>query len=298
MVVVYSGLCETFADTLVCVLQIVFSDQSYAYLFCGVVAPFEEVAPRTECRHIAYFHLQFAHYGCVESLFLHVHGYFIYRRQVFALYHAVHVDVAERSHFFQYVVIEMFFCTQYQHVRLYSHALQFLYGVLCRFGLQFAGCFQIGYVCKMNAHGVASHFPFHLTYGLKVRHAFDVTDGSADFGYDEVVVILLAEHLHVAFYFICNVWYHLYCLAQIIAAALLVYYSFVDASRGERVGLGGLYAGEALVMTEVEVGLHAVHRNVAFTVLVWVECSRVDVDVRVKLLNGDVISPCLKQLSY
>lgn len=35
----------------------------------------------------------------------------------------------------------------------------------------------------------------------------------------------------------------------------------------------------------------------AFSVLVWIQCSRVDVDVRVKFLNGYIITSCLQQLT-
>lgn len=48
-------------------------------------------------------------------------------------------------------------------------------------------------------------------------------------------------------------------------------------------------------MSEVEVGLGSILRHIAFSMLVRVESSRVDVDVRVKFLDGDTQSPGLQQ---
>ena len=44
-------------------------------------------------------------------------------------------------------------------------------------------------------------------------------------------------------------------------------------------------------------GLRAVLRHIAFAVFIGVECTRVDVDVRVKLLDGYLVTSCLQQLT-
>ena len=46
-------------------------------------------------------------------------------------------------------------------------------------------------------------------------------------------------------------------------------------------------AQEPLVMSEVEVCLRTVIRNVALAVLIGIQCTRVYVDVGVKFLDGD-----------
>ena len=110
-------------------------------------------------------------------------------------------------------------------------------------------------------------------------------------------MIFRAEQLHVALYLVGDVWHHLYGLAKIVAAALLVDDCFVYAARGQGVGFGGLYARETFVVAEVEVCLHAVDGDIALAVLVWIERARVDVDVRVKLLDGDVVTSCLQKFT-
>ena len=150
----------------------------------------------------------------------------------------------------------------------------------------------------MYADCVFPKFPFHLSYGFEERGAFYVADGSSYLGDDEVVVVLLAKILNVALYLVGDVWHHLYCLTEIVTPALLIDYRLVDSSCGQRVRLCGLYASEALVVAEVEIRFHTVNRDVALSVLVWVECTRVDVNVGVELLYSDVVTPCLQQFAY
>ena len=56
-------------------------------------------------------------------------------------------------------------------------------------------------------------------------------------------------------------------------------------------------AREPLVVTEVEVGLKAVLRHVAFSVLIRVQRAWVDVDVWVEFLDGYLVSACLQQFA-
>ena len=68
--------------------------------------------------------------------------------------------------------------------------------------------------------------------------------------------------------------------------------TFVDASGRDIVGRGGLDAQEAFVMTQVEIGFMAIHGYVAFAVFIRVQCNRDDDDIRVKLLDGYLVTSC------
>ena len=50
-------------------------------------------------------------------------------------------------------------------------------------------------------------------------------------------------------------------------------------------------------MTQVEICLHAVYSYVTLPMLIRVEGARIDIDIRVKLLNGNIIAPRLEQLT-
>ena len=230
-------------------------------------------------------------------MLLHVNRHLVDAGQVLALDHTVEIHVTEACHLLQDVLLQVLLCAQDEDVGLYADALQLLHRVLCRLGLKLTRSAEVGHIGEVNVDGVLSQLPFELTYGLHERCALYVADGSANLGDDEIVMIFLSKQLDVALYLVGDVWHHLYGLAQVVAVSLFVNDRLVDASCGERVGLGRLYACEAFVVAEVEVGLHTVDGDIALAVLVWIECSRIDVDVRVKLLDGDVVASCLQELT-
>lgn len=87
--------------------------------------------------------------------------------------------------------------------------------------------------------------------------------------------------------------HHLDRLAQIVAAALLVDDALIDASCCQRVRLSCLDTCESLIVSKIEVSLHTVNSHIAFAVLIRIERSWVDVDVRIEFLDGDVVASCL-----
>ena len=84
--------------------------------------------------------------------------------------------------------------------------------------------------------------------------------------------------------------HHLDGFAQIVAATLLVNNRLVNSASGNGIVAGGPYARESLVMAQIQVGFHTVHGHIALPMLVGVQRTRVDVDIRVEFLNGDGIS--------
>ena len=293
MVVVGTSLREALADTLVGILQVILSDESDVYFLCSVLAALEEGTPGTESRFLADGLTNLAQDGRVEALVLHVHRHLIDAGQVFALDDAVEIDVTESSHLFANLVRQMLLSAEHEDVGLDTDALQFLDGVLCRLCLQLAGSLEVGHISKVYADSALAEFPFQLTDCLHERCTLDVTDGTTDLRDDEVIVVLLPEELDIALDLVGDMWHHLDGLAQIVTATLLVDDALIDASCCQGVGFGSLNACESLIVSKVEVSLHAVNGYIAFTVLIGIERSWVDVDVRVKFLDGDVVASCL-----
>ena len=87
--------------------------------------------------------------------------------------------------------------------------------------------------------------------------------------------------------------HHLNRLAQIVAMTLTIYHSFVYASRCDRIIARGMDTSKSFIMPQVKVGLKTVLCHVALAVLVGVQRSWVDVDIRVELLDSDFIATCL-----
>ena len=297
MVVVGTGMRETLADTLVCILQVVLAYETDVYHLCSLVSAVEECLPRTQRRCFADRLAHLAEDGGVEALVLHVYRHLVDARKVFALNHAVQVYVTETCYLLHDSLFEMLLGAENQDIWLNTYALQFLHGVLGRLCLQLACCLQIRHIGKVNVDGVLAQFPFQLSDSFHVRGALYVADGSANLGNHEVIVILLAEQLHVALDLVGDVRHHLDGFAEIIATTLLVDDCLVDTTSGERIRFRSLNAGESLVVSEVEVGLHTIYRYVALTMLIRVQCTRVDVDVWVKLLDSNVVTSCLKKFT-
>ena len=129
------------------------------------------------------------------------------------------------------------------------------------------------------------------------RSALDVADGAADLGDDEVELPLGCIGHDPALDFVGDVRDHLDRLPEIIAPAFLVDDRLVDLPGRHRVPPGGPDAGEALVVPEVQVRLHPVLRDIALSVLIRIQRARVDIDVRIELLDGDAVAAALKQLA-
>ena len=87
-------------------------------------------------------------------------------------------------------------------------------------------------------------------------------------------------------------------LSQIVATAFLVDNALVDATGCNVVGFGCLDSQEAFIVSQVKIGFVAVYGYITFTVLVWIQSSRVNVDIRIKLLNGNIVASCLQQFTY
>ena len=157
--------------------------------------------------------------------------------------------------------------------------------MLCGLGLQlFGGCY-VGNIGEVHAQAVLAQLPSELSHGFEKWLRLDVANSAADFGDYEVVVAGVSEEFHTALYFIGDVGYNLDCLAKIISTAFLVDDALEHAATRHIIGARCAHVGKPFVVAEVEVGLVAVFGNIAFTVLVGVECARVDIDVGVEFLD-------------
>ena len=68
----------------------------------------------------------------------------------------------------------------------------------------------------------------------------------------------------------------------------------VDTSRCDTVIACGVNTSKTLIMAQVEIGLKTVLGHIALPMLVWIKSSRVDVYIGVELLDGNLITACLK----
>ena len=296
--VICSCMGKAFAYALIGILQVVLAHESDGHLTHSLPAALQEVAPRTERRSLPHLYAQLLQADGIQSLLLHVDRHLIDTGQVLTLDDGIHVDITEVCHLRPQAVTQLMLGAQHQHLRLYAQPLQLLHAGLRGFGLQLSSCCQIGHQGQVYVQCPPwSQFPSQLSDGFQERLALDVADGSAYLRDDEVQLLLRSLQQDAPFDFIRNMRNHLDGLPQIVAAPFTLDDTQVDAPCGDAVVACGLNAGEALVVSQVEVGLHAVGGDVALSVLVWVQRTGVDVDVGVELLDGDPVAACLQQLA-
>ena len=174
----------------------------------------------------------------------------------------------------------------HQHVRRNADAAQLVDGVLGGLGLQLAGVADERDQCEVDEHAATpADIDGELADRLQERQRLDVPDGAADLGHHEVDVARLCDQGDALLDLICDVWHYLDGAPQVVAAALAADHSVIDPSGGDVGGAGGVGVGEALVVTEVEVGLGAVLGDKHLPMLVGRHRARVDVDIGVKLLQ-------------
>ena len=134
-----------------------------------------------------------------------------------------------------------------------------------------------------------------LAHRLQEGLGLDIADGAADFGDDHIRVGLPADAVDELFDLIGHVGNDLNRGTQILAPAFLVQHVPVHLS-GSQVGeLIQVFVDEALVVTQVQIGLRAVLGDVDLAVLVGAHGAGVNVDVGVQLLGGDLQSPRLEK---
>ena len=129
---------------------------------------------------------------------------------------------------------------------------------------------------------------------LQEREDLDVADGAPDLGDDDVDVVG-GEAADAALDLVGDVRDDLHGLAEVVAAALGRQHGLVDRAGGSVRGPRQVLVDEALVVPEIEVGLAAVVGDEHLAVLVGVHRARVDVDVRVELLQGHPEAAQLEQ---
>ena len=114
---------EALTDALVGILQVVLAHETDVDSLCRPVAAVEERLPRTECRSLADRLTHLAEDGGVETLVLHVDRHLVDAREVFALNHAVEIDITEACHLLQDALLQVLLGAEDKNVWLNTYAL-------------------------------------------------------------------------------------------------------------------------------------------------------------------------------
>ena len=271
----------------------VLADDGDADLALGLGGAVDDVAPAGQVQRRGVDGEMAAHLF-VQPFFVVADGHLIDAVDVQGRDHGLVADVAEQRDLAPFGVRDLAVGPAQQHVRLDAHAQQLLHRVLGGLGLQFAGAGDERHQRQVQVHdALTAQFVAHLADGLEKRQAFDVADGAADLAQHEVLVLEVTgdERLDG----VGDVGNHLDGGTQVIAAPFPGDDVGIDASRGDVVALARGDAGEALVVSEIEVGLGAVVGDVDLAVLIGAHGARIDVDVGVQFAQAHLEPAPLEQ---
>ena len=205
------------------------------------------------------------------------------------------LDVAEIRDLALQVVGQRRLAAAHDDVGLDATAAQLGHRVLRRLGLLLARRPDERHQRDVDvADVVAPDHVAELADRLEERQDLDVADGAADLG-DHDVDVVVGDSLDAPLDLVGDVRDHLDGLAEVVAAALGGEHRLVDRA-GRGVGVPReVLVDEALVVAEVEVGLAAVVGDEDLAVFERVHRARIDVDVRVELLQRHPETPELQQ---
>ena len=130
---------------------------------------------------------------------------------------------------------------------------------------------------------------------LEERQRLDVADGAADLGDDDVGRARLRRAPDARLDLVRDVRDHLHGRAEEVALALLAQDRLPDRARAVARVAQEVLVDEALVVADVEVGLGAVLGDEHLAVLERAHRPRVDVEVRIELLELDAEAARLQQ---
>ena len=271
----------------------VLADDVNGDLVLGILDPMNELLPRLHVRFVRR-QVQVLEDDRVEALVAQRQRHFVDRRDVARRDHRFLVDVAEQRDLLLDVARQDAIGAAQQDVGLDTDRAQVAHAVLRRLGLQLAGGADVRHQRQVHVDRVlAADVLAELANRFEERQALDVADRAADF--DEHDVGIAARLADAVLDLVGDVRNHLHGAAEIIAAALLLDHRHVDlAGRPVAVPRRG-HAREPLVVAQVEVRLGAVVGDVDLAVLIRAHRARIDVDVRIELLQADLVAVAFEQ---
>ena len=134
-----------------------------------------------------------------------------------------------------------------------------------------------------------------LTNRLEERQRLDVADGAADLGDDDVGGRRLGRAADARLDLVRDVRDHLHRRAEEVALPLLAEDGVPDRAGAVARAAEEVLVDEPLVMADVEVGLGAVLGDEHLAVLERAHRARVDVEVRVELLQLHLQAACFEE---
>ena len=213
------------------------------------------------------------------------------RGGVGSAHHAGDRHVAQQGDLLLEVATDRPIGTAHDRVGLQTQRAHLLDGVLGRLGLELAGGTDERHQRDVHERAaVAADLVAQLPDRLEERQGLDVADRAADLHDLHVRLLRLGKRQDARLDLVGDVRDDLHGLAEVVAPTLLGQHRRVHGAGREVRAAMQIGIEEALVVTEVEVGLGPVVQHEDLAVLEGVHRAGVDVHVRVELLEHDLLT--------
>ena len=231
-----------------------------------------------------------------EMLVLHHERHLVDELCVRVLQYMVRRHITEEADLLTNLLRNRILGTADEDVRMKTESLELTYAHLCRLRLQLLGRMQVRNQRHMNHDSILmTDLLLELTDRLEERLGLDITDGTTDLDDGDTILVLVIRMIEITLDLVRDVWDDLHGVSLILAVALLVQNGPVHLSGGDIASMIQGLVDETLVVTEIEVGFRTIIRDENLTMLDRVHRTRIDVDIRVELLHGNLIAARLQK---
>ncbi len=231
-----------------------------------------------------------------EMLVLHHERHLVDELCVRVLQYMVRRHITEEADLLTNLLRNRILGTADEDVRMKTESLELTYAHLCRLRLQLLGRMQVRNQRHMNHDSILmTDLLLELTDRLEKRLGLDITDGTTDLDDGDTILVLVIRMIEITLDLVCDVWDDLHGVSLILAVALLVQDRPVDLTGGNIAPVIQGLVDETLVVTQIEVRLRTIIRDENLTMLDRVHRTRIDVDIRVELLHGNLIAARLQK---
>ena len=201
-------------------------------------------------------------------------------------------QVAEKGDLVLHSEIKGILGTAYNDIRLDSHSLKFLYACLGGLGFHLLRSPEIGNESYVDQNDILAPFlMLKLADGFQKRLAFDIAHSTPHFDDGDLSILRCRIAVKTALDLIGDMRDDLHGSASEISPAFFLKYGPVDLSRSYIRVLCQAFVDETLVMPKVKIRLSSVIGYEHLPVLNRIHGAGVNIDVRVKLLHCDGVSP-------
>ena len=130
-----------------------------------------------------------------------------------------------------------------------------------------------------------SNLMLELSYCLQEWLALDITNSTANFDNGNLYIVRRVITVKSALDFISNMWNYLNCTSTKISTTFFLKYCPVNFTSSNIRILVKAFVNESLIVSKVKFCLCTIISYENFSVLNWIHCSWVNINVWVKLLH-------------